>query len=222
MKTHRLLTLVAGLMLAGAAQAQQVVSYFAQIPQTATNWTKVLQLPGFDTTLGTLSQVKLSYSGEAWQSLFAENTGASGSTYNLTTTATLTVGKQGGPTLVSLAPLSFNRTGSVAAFDGSLDFAGTSGVTFSQHVTGNGVFFDSDLASYLSASPLNFSASASGISTLISGGNFAKGASTSAAASLGVEYTYTAIPEPSTYAVILGLTALGFVTIRRRMGLVVD
>lgn len=222
MKTHRILSLVAGLMLAGAAQAQQVVSYFAAIPQSTTNWTKTLQLPGFDASLGTLSQVKLSYAGEAWQSLFAENSSASGSTYNLTTTATLAVGKQGGPTLVSLAPMSFNRTGSVGAFDGNLDFAGSSGVTFSQHVTGNGVFFDSDLASYLTASPINFSATAAGVSTLISGGNFAKGASTSAAASLSVEYTYAAIPEPSTYAVILGTVMLGFVTIRRRMGLLVD
>lgn len=222
MKTHRLLSLVAGLMLAGAAQAQQVVSYFAAMPRTTTSWTKALQLPGFDTNLGTLTQVKLSYSGEAWQSLFAENSSAGGSTYDLTTTATLTVGKQAGPTLVSLAPMGFHRTGSVGAFDGNLDFVGSSGVTFSQHVMGNGVFFDADLASYLSMSPINFSASASGVSTLISGGNFAKGASTSAAASLSVEYTYAAIPEPSTYAVILGAAMLGFVTIRRRQGLIVD
>mgnify|MGYP000576388004 CR=1 FL=1 len=218
MKTKILGSLIASFLIAGAAQAQQVISYFAQIPQATTNWTQTLQLPSFDSGLGTLTQVKLSYTGDVWQSLFAENTSlANASTYNLTTTATLTLGKQGGPTLFAPTPIAFNRAGPVLGYDGNLDFGGTSGVTFNQQTTVNGTYFDGDLPSYLGLGPINFVASASGLSTLISGGNFVKGALTSAATGLSVEYTFTAIPEPSAYAAIFGAAALAFVTIRRRL-----
>ena len=222
MKTHRFFALVAGLMLAGAAQAQQVVSYFAQIPQSTTNWTKMPQLPGFDSNLGTLTQVKLSYSGEVWQSLFTENQDGNGSSYDLLTTATLSLAKTGGPALFTPAAIVLHRTGSVTAFDGSFDFGGTSGVTFSQDQTVSGMYLDPSLASYISTSPIGFTATARGVSSWSTSGNSASGALTSAASSLGVEYTYVAIPEPSAYAALLGAAVLGIVTIRRKQARIVD
>jgi hypothetical protein len=215
MKPHVFLSLVAGLILAGTAQAQQVVSYFSDIPRTSTNWTQTFQLPSFDSTLGTLTQVKFTYSGEVLQSVYAENIGSVGTPFDLTSTTTVGISKNGGPSLSS-TPVSLHRTGNLASYDGNFDFAGTSGVSYNSDVTFGGVYLDSNLASYLSGTPIDFIASATGVGSLIAGGNSQTGQSSEAAANLKVEYTYTAIPEPSIYALLLGAIVLGIVTIRRQ------
>jgi hypothetical protein len=217
MKTQVIASLLLASFLAVSAQAQQVVTYFASVPQSTTNWTRSLQLPQFDPALGTLSQVKLLLDGEVWQSLFGENMSAGSSSYDFTTTATFKLDRSGGPTLLTTVPLVFNRAGPIGGFDGGLDFGGTSGVTFDQHALAqSGTYIDLNHLDYIGLGNCDFIASASGVSSLISGGNFAKSATTSAAASIGVEYTYAPIPEPSTYAALLGAVALTFVTIRKR------
>jgi len=223
MKPQCFFSLIAGLVLAGSAQAQQVVASFSsEILRTTTDWTQTLQLPGFDASLGTLTQVKLSYAGEIWQSLQAENLGAGPATYDQTTTATLSLGKTAGPTLFSPAPIVFHQTGSLSGFDGTPDFAGPSGVASDLDTKTNGFILDPNLASYLSLNPISFDVSVASVTPAITGGNFLTGNKTDAAVSLSVEYTYTAIPEPSTFAVILGAGVLGFVTIRRRKVLSLD
>ncbi len=220
MKTHLKLSLVAGLLLTSVAQAQQVISYFAQIPQTTTNWTQTLQLPGFDSNLGSLTQVTLSYEGNIWQSVFAENKNHSSAYYHLSNTASLSLAKLAGPTLIAANPFVFNRSGSLTAFDGLADYSGTSGVTFNNKVTISGVYQDANISSYQDVSLVAFTATALGDNNLILCRYLNDGALTTAAASVRVEYGFAAIPEPSTYAAIMGVSALALVAIRRRRGLV--
>lgn len=222
MKTRHLSGLIAVFLFSrGIAPAQEILSYYAQIPRSTTDWApaKALQVPGFDASLGTLTGVELTYSGEIWQSLFFENTSPSSSaTYDLLTLTTLTFGEVGGPVLIdnTASPTSFHKSGVVGRFDGTLDSAGTSGVTFNQDTVMNGVYNDPNLAGYISSGPIGFSATTLGsFSMTASGGNNSAGVSTSAAVDLQVEYSYTPIPEPAAYSVVLGLAALGLVLRRR-------
>lgn len=216
MKSHHIYSLIAGMLLTGAAQAQQIVSFRGEILKTSTDWTQTLQLPRFDARLGSLTQVKLSYAGEVWQTLYAENKSPTASTYDLTATATLALSRLSGPKLFAPVPITLHRAGALGAFDGNLDFAGTSGDRFCQDFAFTRVFMDPNLDCYVGSGSIGFIASAVGCSTLISGGNFVKGGSTSAAASLSVEYSYATIPEPSAFAVMLGVAAVGVVALRRR------
>ncbi|HVP45694.1 MAG TPA: choice-of-anchor E domain-containing protein [Bryobacteraceae bacterium] len=220
---HLFASLLIGLfLLCASAQAQSILSYYAAIPKSATNWTpaKDLQLPGFDASLGTLTEVKLTYSAEIWQTLFAENLSAgSTATYDLTTTATFTLGRADGPTLInnSASPTVFHQTGSLGTYDYVPDFGGTSGITLNQDTVISGLYLDPNLAAYVSLAPIDFSATALATSTLVMhGGTGSDGAATAAAATLRVDYTYAAIPEPGAYGALLGLAALGMIIRRRR------
>lgn len=223
MKLHPLSCLVLGLLLSGTVHAEfiQGQHYFitggeVAIPQTTTPWTQLVQIPSFDTTLGTLNQVRLEYTGEIWQSVGAENQNAVSSTYDLNSSITFALGKQGGPSLITTTSITLAQSGSLAAFDQNIDFAGSSGVAFDQHLSTGVVYSDSMLTDYLGSGPISFYVSATGEATLIAPANVATFQSSSAAGNFRVLYEFTAIPEPSTYAAILGVVALGFVTIRRR------
>ncbi len=223
MKTRFIGHLVAVLLICGAAHGQGLVTYVSQIPLTATSWTKTLQLPSFDSTQGTLTQVLLTFSDETQQQFVAENTGATGGSYNFTSTASISLSKVGGPTLLAATPIVFQKSGALPGFDGTLDFAGTSGFTTPLNVTdASGTALDPNLSSYLGTGLISFTVSTTGVSTLVGPGNFADGALTSAKAQIAVQYSYSPIPEPSTYAAILGLAVLGYVTIRRRTSVNLD
>lgn len=204
-------------MLAGAARAE-VVSYATSTgpTQQATNWSTTLNLPAFDASLGTLTAVKFSYKGDVLHTIFAENLNALPSSYDLLSQVNLQLTHEGGLTLFAPAPLVFNATGNQAAFDGLLDFDGASGDTLLHEGTWSDDYFASSLLPYIGSTPLSFAATAVSSFSNEGGGNFATGGEATAGASLTVEYTFTPIPEPSTYAALLGGAALGFAALRRR------
>ena len=217
---------VSSLVFAAAAlvavvQAQQVVSYYAEIPNVPTDSPQTLSLPGFDSALGNLTEVKLTYTGQIWQSVFGENIGNASTTYDLSTTTQLALAKADGPTLFSPPSFSLKRKGGVGAYDGTTDSAGASGVRFDQSIVTDGIYIDPELAHYIGVDAINFKASASSVSQLLSEGIFAKGLSVSILAGLSVDYTFTSlasIPEPSAYAALMGgAVLLGILRQRRRL-----
>lgn len=228
MKTHLLGSFIAALLLAGAAQAQQVVSYVTSslnplLTGTPNSDTRSIQLPGFDANLGTLTHVTLTFDGFVQQRARGEfynnaGTGTSPFSYNLTTTVSLD--RTGGPDLLDFTPVTLAGAGTrQSLFDGTIDFAGASGFDTTLITTAllDSYFAPQNLlASYISVSPVSFLVTATGNSSISGPGNVILGTTNLVGGFLGVEYTYTAIPEPSTYAAILGAATLGYAALRRR------
>jgi hypothetical protein len=121
-------------MLGSFAQAD-TVTYSASVPMTKTDWTSVVNLPKFDGSLGTLLSVQFSLSGTNQTVTRVENRDAI--RWRVTTGSDVTLGAQS-PTLnlVSVAP-SIRFDNNLQAFDGTIDYAGTSGVTNPQSPSEN-------------------------------------------------------------------------------------
>jgi hypothetical protein len=82
----------------------------------------------FSATMGTLTEVDLVTSGSFQSQSSAENLGASGCTIAVTTGASLAINVPTGAVPVTIPPIT--ETFNASAFDGKLDYGGTSGKTF--------------------------------------------------------------------------------------------
>ncbi len=205
-------------------RAQQVISHLVSVAPTSTDWTQTLQVPRFDSSLGTLTQVKLIYTGEIAQSYFLENTLPVSHHFSVFTSAAMSLEKPTGDPLFDLSSSMLVGPITLGAFDHVVDFAGTSGTQLKNSFQFSGELLDPELSDYLEAGLLPFHASASVETKLRAGADAFRSAEISALADFTVEYTYTpfaAVPEPAAYAAIVGVTVLASVVVwrRRRDGL---
>lgn len=209
----------------GAAQADTIV-LTDTFGLATTNWTNALSgLAQFDSSLGTLNAVTINLSGDIVQTLKAENTGAVAD--NLTPVAGANLLFRKGTT--TLQTLALSNTGSAfaaTAFDGTSDFAGTSGVDFGSLTaagTLSAITFTSaaDLADFIGSGTLaGFNVRAVGNGSINSdNGNLDSSIATQARYNLTLTYDYTVpttpVPEPTSMALV-GLGALGLAAARRR------
>lgn len=211
MKTALLLLFA---LLAASARAQSVISHLGTMATNQTDWTQTLSLPGFNAAMGTLTLVKLTFSGTAFESISLENLDNVTRGFSASHTVQLQLSRVGGPTLLTLSD-TLAQSGSLGAFDGHMDFAGGSGTALSRTTPLSSLIFDSNLAQYLSTGMLSFRVTATGTDSLTSAGNLLSETIGQTDASLLVQYTYTPIPEPSVVACWLGLGAIGACLTRR-------
>ena len=236
MKTKFLCGLIAVSLLGPLVHASDVITFIGTTGLVSTgSLPTVLPVQGFNPGLGTLTEVKLTYWGEVQHVGTVENQNSNTSvlnpfSYSWSGSANLSLAKTAGGTALFATPagtFSFILVGVITApSDGIDDSGGPSGRTspiIDLFWNAPAPYLDSNLAAYNSAGMLNFSALATSASSLDAtpGGDLDGGVSTMASSWLKIDYTYTQIPEPSTYAVGLGLTALGFAAWRRRFGMAV-
>ena len=195
-----------------------VLTWNASVPLTDTDWVQNVSIPKFDPSLGTLTSIDFSMTAHIEGSSFYENQETSPTMVSLTLAAEMSLLRPDMSSLITVNPST--TVGELAgAFDGMIDFGGTSGNTF------NNLFADitqsasspppaSDLALFTGLGNILLPVSAMGDSSGAGPGNWIFGFALAASADVTVKYNYTPVPEPTSAATLV-LAGLGLLLRRR-------
>ncbi len=212
---------VAAFAVAGNASAAILTeSFSATVPLQNTNFNTSVALSHFDPSLGTLQMVTIGLAGVVQGNASAESLDASPATVNLNLGASITAT---GPVALSVNVTPVNmQVFNASAFDGVIDFAGTSGIAFT-NVTGSDTDSSmltappADLSPYIGLGNVIIGIGALGNSSGSGAGNLITQFQTQAGAEVTITYKYdtgtTSTPEPAT---LLGLMAFGAAGIASR------
>lgn len=223
MKTTFAKTLVAAAALAATSAYAGTVTYTDSGATQVPNWTDNLLVSQFDSSLGTLDSVTITFSGYNTGTLSVENLSAGGGLMELAGSATFSLSSSvWNFTGSAVASHSFNAS----AFDGRYDYAGTSGASFT-NATGsyaNSITLTSpaDLSAFIGSGDVSFAVVTTGGSSYSGTGAAVVEFHQVAGANVSIQYNYSqtsvsSVPEPESYALLLaGLAAIGMVKRRRR------
>ena len=171
----------------------------------STAWNDSLAVNQFDPALGTLQSVNITLSGNIVAQFSAENLGAAAATVSVTDTATLTLDLPGaGSTETAATPVSDSM--SLAAFDGTADFAGASGHV--DNLTGlnsgqvNQVTDGADLAAFTGQRVVVLPIAGTSAASIDGPGNLMAALLTEAGGTVSVSYTY--LPASGTSSDVAG------------------
>ncbi len=219
--------LLAGLFgFAATAAEAGMVTYSDSISQTTTNWSNVLTVSKFDTSLGTLNSVTITFGGSVVSNAKVESLDATSSTITAKSSAELKLSYSDGTLLFDETPTN-SKTFNASAFDGMIDFGGTSGHSFGNvtaTISPNDMTVltsGAEFAAFQGTGTYSFSTSTNDHSSTTGAGNLISQISTTAGDSVSVTYDYTptsSVPEPSTaVTAAIGVVVCGLVhRLRRR------
>ena len=186
------------LALAALPAAAATLTYSASVPLQPTNWYTTLDFPKFDPVNGALTGVTVEVRDNLVHKIEYENTStSSGSTFRDSVYVTVDVMRPASMSLVT-AISKLYKTATVGVFDGTIDYSGTSGVTFDNLVDNttwsSTTAAPADLALFTGTG--NISLPCQAVTYFLfgySGGNANYRLTTQAAADVTVTYAYTGV-----------------------------
>jgi hypothetical protein len=167
------------------------------VSDRTTDWKTIVTANQFNPTLGTLLSVNLTVIGDINAGLAVENLGSTSASIGLTETADVTLTLPGSLGVATAAP-SIDSVTNLAAYDGTIDFAGPSGENLTG-LTGSG-FTSSDvtgnLSAFIGSGTIALPVAADSPSTVTGPADLAAELLTEAGATVIISYTY-AVPNGS-------------------------
>lgn len=208
-------------LAASSAHAALMESQSAVVAVAPTDYQSVLMFNQFDDMGGSriLQSVTFSIDGQVTGSAEFENLGANASTIEYNYSATLTLSDPMANELVVSIP-GLNDSFDASAFDGTIDFGGTSGITLddlNESQYEEETYMDAPtLAAFTGVGTIDLTFDAAGSSRVVGGGNIISRFLTNAGGTVKVVYMYTeqSVSAPTSIA-LLGLTLLGLASVRR-------
>ena len=216
-----LLPAILMLALLGTYASAATVSYSANVPLQTTDWNTTLDLPKFNPSLGTLNSISFSLTGNLEGTVSLENQSQSPANVGTVLNATLTLARPDMTVLVVAIP-AIPRNFAATAYDGTLDYGGTSGITYpttsASNTENSGLLTSAaDKALFLGPGTISLPVNAIGFAGGSGSANLALLFSADAGADASVTYDYTTVPEPSSLLALLsGLGGLAGFAFRRK------
>ncbi|WP_353932554.1 PEP-CTERM sorting domain-containing protein [Okeanomitos corallinicola TIOX110] len=213
-------TTLAGIVVTGGTANAASISYSANSGDFASTdfYDTVLSIQKFNSALGTLESVTLDITGNIKGDARFESLDAAATIIRTEIGADLFL-NQGSTNLLTLN-LSQSELFNATAFDGQIDFGGTSGGSFdnimdqraqTQTLTDN-------LGAFIGSGNIDFLLSATARSSITGSGNLATIINTLAKGELTVTYNYsaTSVPEPSAFLGFGLIAGFGLLSQRKK------
>ena len=192
--SRALIGLSAMALVAVACAEQGVTKVTASLPFEALNWNKSFSVPQFDNPYVTLTSVDLKFSGTSQGSMKFENRDPVSRSYSARVCTLLDLMSPSGATLLSIHPKCDVQSGTLPKFDGTLDYAGTSGASYTPapvSETLTTTVSGASLTPYIGNGNVALPIAANVTTYLTVPGNFASQIRSEAAADVELTYTYT-------------------------------